>query len=152
LELIKGGRQFRCRIDLNSGVAQLSISGLPEFAPKASTKISGPGEFHVMFSNVDRELLLWVNGELAKFDAPTTYPDLKNNEPVRTPPSPGVEAATDLSPVGIAAEGGAKVTVSHVKIWRDIFYRAQGEDWWIPKFVKEDGLSNIIELQPNQFF
>ena len=153
LELVKGGLQFRCRIELENGEAQLSISGLADFAPKASTKVSGPGEYHVMFSNVDQELLLWVNGELAKFDAPTTYPDLNNSEPVRTPPTPGVDKATDLSPVGIAVEGGAKVAVSSCEnSARHFLSRCKADDWWIPKFVKEDGISNVVELQANQFF
>ena len=121
LELVKGGRQFRCRVDLTNGQAKLSISNQPGYAPVAETKIRGPGTYQVTFSNIDEQLLLWVNNQLVDFDTPTEYPNLNNSRPVEIAPRPGSDRATDFSPVGIAAEG-ALVTLSHVKIWRDVYY------------------------------
>ena len=66
-----------------------------------------------MFSNCDRELLLWINGKVVKFDEPTTYGDLHDTVPTRL----------DLSPVGVASLGG-KMKLSHLKIFRDIYYIA----------------------------
>ena len=123
LELVKGGRQFRCRIDLASGDAKLSISGLGDFGPTASTPIHGAGSYEVSFANVDQQLILWVDGKVITFNAPTIYDDLNNSTPVEISPRPGSDVATDLSPVGVAVEGGASVAVSHLKIGRDIYYR-----------------------------
>ena len=53
----------------------------------------GPGKYNLIFSNCDRELLLWINGNVVKFDTPTTYGDLNNTRPTQL----------DLSPVGIAS-------------------------------------------------
>ena len=116
LELVKGGRQFRCRIDLATGDAKLSISGLADFAPTASAPIRGPGTFDVSFANVDQQLILWVDGKVIAFNGPTSYDDLNNATPVEIAPRPGSDVATDLSPVGIGVEGGASVAVSHLKV------------------------------------
>jgi signal peptidase I len=48
-----------------------------------------------------------------KFDSPTTYGDLNNAHP--TP--------YDLTPVGVASQG-AKLKLSHLKVFRDIYYIA----------------------------
>ena len=49
-------------------------------------------------SNVDHELLLWVDGAVVKFDSPTTYAseDL-------VAPAYSAEDAADLEPVGAQA-------------------------------------------------
>ena len=127
LELVKGGRQFRCQIDLTTGEAKLSISGQPDFAPSAKTAIHGPGNYDLRFSNVDQQLLFWVNNTLVDFSVPTTYESLRNDEPIAIRPVPGSEQATDLSPVGIAVDGGASVDVSHLNIRRDIYYLSRDD-------------------------
>ncbi|HTQ40916.1 MAG TPA: signal peptidase I [Pirellulales bacterium] len=147
LELVKGGRQFRCHIDLASGLAKLSISGKPDFAPTAATAIRAPGTYQVRFSNVDEQLLLWINDMLVDFNAPTSYAPLNNTEAVVTAPVPGSEEATDLSPVGIAAEPGAVLDVSHLKIRRDVYYLSR-EDNVYPG----NRLRSSIDLQADQFF
>ncbi len=97
LELVKGGRKFQCRLDAASGKAALSISGddMQAFHPAAETTFRGPGKYNLMFSNCDRQLLLWINDSVVKFDSPTTYGDLNNAHP--TP--------SDLTPVGVASQG-----------------------------------------------
>jgi signal peptidase I len=118
-ELVKGGRQFRCRIDLASGRAAFSISGpdTAAFRPTAATALSGRGSHRVMFSNAEDQLLLWVDGSLVMFDAPTSYDSrvLGDQFP---------QAADLLSPAGIASQG-ADVTVSHLKLLRDNYYIAE---------------------------
>ncbi|MBN2578573.1 MAG: signal peptidase I [Pirellulales bacterium] len=115
LELVKGGRQFQCRIDVATGRATLSISGpLPEpFHPQAETSLRGPGTYQVRFANCDQKLYLWINEKSTAFDQPTEYGDLGNHQP----------QPEDLQPVGIAS-AGADVTVRHLKIFRDIHYIA----------------------------
>ena len=156
-ELVRGGRQFRCRIDLNNGNAELSIvpkhnSPNPEFAPKANTSIHGPGTYDVCFANVDEQLLLWINGRVVDFDGPTTYPSLGNNTYI--PPAPDKTAATDLLPAGIAVEGSAALEVSHVKLLRDIYYTVDENNGELRRagFIKQQDVSNTKDLGAGQYF
>jgi signal peptidase I len=114
-ELCKGGRRFHCRIDVATGQATLSISGhdMEQFQPTATTNVRGPGRHEVMLSNCDNELRLWIDGRVVEFDRPTTYDDLKNSIPEKS----------DRMPVGVASVG-AKATLSHLAIFRDIYYIA----------------------------
>lgn len=116
VELVEGGRRFRCRFDLSSGQAELSISGMDmiDFRPVAATAVRAPGIHRVRFANCDNQLLLWVDDRLVEFDRPTTFPELGNHRP--TP--------ADLSPVGIAASG-ASLKVEKLRILRDIYYIAR---------------------------
>ncbi|MHC4401331.1 MAG: signal peptidase I [Planctomycetota bacterium] len=113
-ELVEGGRVFGCRIDLANGKAVMSIDGLTEFRPVAETGVCGPGTYEIMFSNVDDELLLWVDGDVVDFDGPTTYGPLGNTRPKKD----------DLQPARIGSRGAA-IRVDHLKIHRDIYYIAQ---------------------------
>jgi signal peptidase I len=146
LELVKGGLQYRCQIDLSTGDAKLSISGQQDFAPAAKTSIHTPGKYDLRFTNVDKQLLLWVNNTLIAFDAPTTYDHPDSFQPVRQRPVPGLEQATDLSPVGIAADGGADIDVSHLNLRRDIYYVSQDDN------VDSRLKLSSIDLQSDQFF
>jgi signal peptidase I len=117
-DLVKGGLHFGCTIDVATGRAQLSIEGQKDFHPAAETAIRDPGQHSVMFANVDRELRLWIDGELVAFDKPTTYDDLGNDRPRSDDTDPG-----DLAPLGIGSRG-AKLTVNHLRVLRDIYYIA----------------------------
>jgi signal peptidase I len=116
-ELRKGGRFFQCRIDAATGRATLSITGpdaernRPNFEPAAQTAVRGVGRHEIIFSNCDNEMLLWVDGRVMTFDAPTRYDSLGNTSP----------RPSDLQPVGIASVG-VKARVSHLAILRDLYY------------------------------
>jgi signal peptidase I len=127
LELVKGGRSFQCRLDLDSGRASLAISGLKAFHPTAQTSVRGPGTYQLRLANVDHQLTLWVGGSVVAFqaapgsqpvqdgDSPTAYrAELLQND-VPTP--------ADLEPVRIGSRGAA-LEVSHLRIDRDIYYLA----------------------------
>ena len=114
LELIEGGRRFQCRFDVATGEAALSIVGLDSFHPAALTEVCGPGTYRVMFSNVDDQLRLWVNGKVVDFGQPTEYEPLENFRP----------READLTPVGIASRGTA-LEISELKVLRDIYYIAE---------------------------
>jgi signal peptidase I len=118
LDLVKGGRHFRCQIDCATGEARLSIDGLKGYAPKAQTDAAGLGSHHVVFANIDRQLVLWIDGWPVQFDAPTTYEPLDNDLPQSTPDDP-----LDLAPAGVGSEG-AGLAVRHLKLWRDLYYVA----------------------------
>jgi signal peptidase I len=128
VELIKGGRHFDCVLHLDSGDAELTISGseaeAQQFQPKAPTTVAAPGRHQIIFSNVDDQLRLWVDGSLVKFgddqgtakDTATTYDSVKLNDHIPT--------KEDLSPVGIGAKGAA-VEVRHIIVKRDVYYIAE---------------------------
>src|SRR5262249_18010070 len=122
MDLVKGGRHFGCQIDLKSGQAQLSIDGLSDWRPTAQTDVRGAGSHHVQFANADRELLLWIDGKLATFDMPTMYGDLNNERPRWA-----ADDAGDLAPLGIGSRG-ATITVSHLRVLRDVYYIAARND------------------------
>ncbi|MGE0609364.1 MAG: signal peptidase I [Pirellulales bacterium] len=113
LELVEGERRFQCRLDVATGQARLSIDGVEDFSPVADTAVRGGGTYKVLFSNIDDELLLLVDGKLADFNGSTRYDEQElHNE---------IAGEADLAPVGIAAEG-VPLTVEHLKVWRDIYY------------------------------
>lgn len=118
-DLVKGGRHFTCTIDVATGQARLSIDGLPDWNPAASTPFKGAGKHHVRFANVDRELTLWIDGRVIDFDSPTTYDDLGNDRPQSTPQDMG-----DLAPAGIGSRGTA-LSINHLRLLRDIYYIAE---------------------------
>ncbi|MGQ9575943.1 MAG: signal peptidase I [Thermoguttaceae bacterium] len=114
LVLVEGGRLFQCALDLSDGTATLSISGLEGFRPTGRTAVSKPGTYRLRFANVDDQLVLWVDGSVVQLDSPAQYdpgPD----------PLPDQQ---DLVPVRIGSRGAA-VTLSHLRLFRDVYYIAQ---------------------------
>ena len=111
-KLIEGGRDMLCTIDVATGKAVLTISG-ESFQRTAQTPVSKPGEYKIMFSNVDDQLRLWVNGDLVDLDKLGTYEPLDNKRPQES----------DLAPVGIGSRG-VKMRAAHLKVFRDIYYIA----------------------------
>lgn len=122
LELVEAGRKHRCRFDLSTGQATLSIDALPEFKAQAKTAVRGPCRVNLRFANVDDQLLLWVDDSLAIFDGPTTYGPFPTASP----------REEDRSPAGIAVEGTA-AKVEHLRLLRDIYYIADNYDETRPR-------------------
>ncbi|MBT6918921.1 MAG: signal peptidase I [Planctomycetaceae bacterium] len=127
LDLIDGGQQHSCSIDLVDGTATLTAaSGVTAIA---STPIRGNGSWTVMFSNVDDELRLFIDGKIMPTATPVVWGSEITAEATRDPVldvvQPGSKNLSDLAPVGItvtAQENPVSVTVSSLKILRDIFY------------------------------
>lgn len=153
LELLEGGRSFRCMIDLNSGLATLSIDGSqqpfdpepdgPENRqPTARTRLKGPGSYRLMMTNVDDQITLWVNGRIARFEGKTTYPRLSNTSPTED----------DLAPVGIGARGAALV-VDRIRVLRDVYYVAQHAKSPLRNYGMVDLPGGVVfEMGDDQFF
>jgi signal peptidase I len=121
LDLVKGGKHFRCALNMETGEAELSIDGLADFHPKAQTTIRGAGRHQVMFANFDQQLRLWVNGTAVAFDDANdgvNYPKLENDLPRTSADDP-----LDLAPAGVGSQG-AGLAVRHLKLWRDLYYVA----------------------------
>jgi signal peptidase I len=143
LDLVEGGKHLTATIDLATGQATLSIDGLPQFAPTAGTPLSKPGRYHVALSNFDDELLLWIDGRVVKFDGDTAFDAAQifgsrdQILPQTSPTDPG-----DLAPAGIGAAKGAKLTVSRLQMWRDIYYIA---DSW--QDMQKSGINLITDFE-----
>jgi signal peptidase I len=124
LDLVEGGQHFRCTIDLPTGRATLAAVGFADYQPSASTLIRGPGKYRLTFANVDDQLLLWVNGDLVEFDGGTAYDvDKVFGDRRRILPQTSEDDPGDLAPAGIGARN-AKLSVTRLRLWRDIYYIA----------------------------
>jgi signal peptidase I len=131
LEIVRAGIHHQCRIDVATGKAALSMTGLDgkkvsfegddgqgAESPSAQTTVKGPGKYRLMLSNCDHEMLLWVNGSAVKFDGPTTYASDELVDPQWSEEDPG-----DLAPAGVGSHGSA-VTFSRLRVLRDKYYIA----------------------------
>lgn len=131
LLLVRGGIHHVCKINLADGKATLSMtnpSGQPigfvgddgktADAPTATTTVKGAGQYRLRLSNVDHEMLLWVNGSVVPFDGPTTYDSVDLITPFYSTADPA-----DLAPAGVGSRG-ADVKVSKLRILRDKYYIA----------------------------
>jgi signal peptidase I len=123
-DLVRGGRHFTCRVDVATGEAKLSITGLADYSPKARTALKGPSKHQIAFSNFDDQLLLWVDGSVVSFEGATTYDaDKVFGKRDRIRPETSEKDLGDFAPAGIGARG-AKLSVSHLQVWRDLYYIA----------------------------
>lgn len=133
MDLVEGGWHFRCRIDVSTGKATMTIqdpAGVQRpfdesTTAAAETKIQGAGSYRVMFSNIDSQLRLWVNNGLVTFDNATTYsrgPDVENERAMR-PFFGGRDNPGDLAPVGVAGKN-LEAHVKRLRVHRDKYYVA----------------------------
>lgn len=134
LELVEAGIKFRCRFDLQTGEAKLSIddveprsfdpaAGVDNVQPTAVTSMRAGTRHTIRFSNCDDELLLWVDGDPVSFEVPTTFDSLAMRTDAENQPMYLDTHPLDASPVGIAVRGGS-ATVRHLRIDRDKYYIA----------------------------
>ena len=118
LELTEGIRDYQCRFDLQSGTVSLEYYDHALDQQKAldevQTSFQGAGSHTLIFSNVDHRLNLWIDGKLIPFPSNGEY----------EAPATSLPTNHDLSPVGISVKD-AELTVAHLKVTRDIFYRAE---------------------------
>lgn len=127
LDLVEAGKHFTCRIDLTSGEAKLSAQNAADFAPKAKTALTGTGSHRVAFANFDDQLLLWIDGKAVDFEGGTAYDaDRVFGDRHSMRPQTSDKDLGDFAPAGIGARG-AKLAVSRLEVWRDIYYIA--DDW-----------------------
>jgi signal peptidase I len=128
LVLVESGRHHSCQIDLTTGRATLRINdgklafigaeGEGQSEVTAETAIRGAGDYKLRFSNVDDQLLLWVDDDLCKFNHATTYRPDSLDRPHTSSAEPG-----DLHPVRIGAKNAA-LSVGRMRVLRDVYYIA----------------------------
>jgi signal peptidase I len=140
LQLVEGGRFHRCRIDVKTGLATLTINtsddrrvpftgddGAPGPAELvAETRVRGPGSYRLRFANCDDQLRLWVNERVQPFcDAQTGKASeaAYANDPDCRPVYNGPAEPADLMPVALGSQG-ASLHVERIRVLRDIYYIA----------------------------
>ena len=131
LELVEAGVRYQCRIQLDSGLATLSINdGAPQSfdgedntEPTATTECRRGRRCQLRFSNCDDELLLWVNGSLVAFDTATTFDSRSYRNDDQNHPRSQQSHPLDAAPAGIAMDGGS-ATVRRLAVYRDKYYIA----------------------------
>lgn len=136
MEIVEAGVHYNCTIDLATGEARLSIEDgqarffdpfdekISNLNPVATTSVNAGTRHKIRFSNCDDELLLWVDGDVVSFNAPTTFTSSSFLNPQSARPMyDGKGNPLDASPVGIAVQGGA-ATVHQLAIDRDKYYIA----------------------------
>ncbi|MCC6493906.1 MAG: signal peptidase I [Pirellulales bacterium] len=131
LDLVEAGYHFRATINLAEGTAELAAldgrTGEPlDFRARGQTEISRPGRYNVRLANVDDQLLLWVDGALIDCGEATYDPDqLVEGGREAMLPWKGEDGADqgDLAPAGVGGRG-AKLAVTRLAVWRDIYYIA----------------------------
>lgn len=109
-ELVRAGLHFTCTIDVTSGEARFAED--QKLLGKFGTSIRGRGDYRLMFSNIDDELLLWRDRQII------------GRQVYDRPPSLARPSDADYTPAGMAAQGVA-LQAEHVRLFRDIFYVPQ---------------------------
>ena len=130
LELVEGPETFQCVINMTSGTATLQSLDSTNRDSRVTiatgeTDLIGVGFYEICFANVDDRLCLWVDGDLVRFDASTSFEGSDVPQPTQR----------DLAPCGIALRN-AKATISGLLLQRDIYYRND-----IIEFDQEEGVS-----------
>lgn len=151
-DIVEGGIHHRCRIDVSTGQATLSIddgqipfrdsAGQVSPSTTGKTSLQGSGTYHLRFANVDDQLYLWVNGKAVAFDGPSTFdspPDLK---PQWSEQEPG-----DAVPLRIGSRQ-AEVRINRLRVLRDVYYVAVKASDEIGGALDYDGVwqDNVNEI------
>ncbi|MCA9262948.1 MAG: signal peptidase I [Planctomycetales bacterium] len=159
MRLIEGGRAFDCTIDVANGQATLKVPDDTPFEGNggteltASTRVRKPGRYDLTLSNIDDQLLLWINRDLVVFQTAAgqnhdgAYQGIAQVSPAWTPDEPG-----DLHPARI---GGTNIEmqVARLRVARDIYYiavdgQANSRDEYDMQFLMSQ--ANVASL-PNSY-
>jgi signal peptidase I len=111
LELRRGGNRFHARFDMSAAVCTLHriVDGREEELARRSVVLM-PGKYDVRFANFDQRLTVWLKGR-PLFGDGVDYAGSLHSGPT----------VDDLQPAGIGARGET-VTVSQLRLWRDVYY------------------------------
>ncbi|MGH7169337.1 MAG: S26 family signal peptidase, partial [Gemmataceae bacterium] len=120
LELSHGVDRFQARWDLSTGICTLfrvTKDGEQKLDSKP-TALKKKGSYRLRFANVDRRLVVWVDGDLP-FDNGCSYAAAAELGPRKK---------NDLDkPAGIGVRG-AGVSVHKIKLFRDTYYTVGGAE------------------------
>ena len=155
LETVEGGARFVFSVDVATGQGTLSCTrdtvhfidpNGSEFKgePTCQTPIRGSGSYQIQLQNADDRIFVWINRRPVKFQG-VPYVDFHRDDPVRLKYS--LSDPGDLEPVGVGAQG-AKLSVSRIKVWRDVYYVSVSLQNGIEYRDVPAGASNMILDDP----
>ncbi len=132
LELNRSVDHFRACWDLASGECTLYREGPDKKLEKLATqptKLKGPGNYLVRFANFDARLTVWVDRELpfgdgVEYDPPDVRGPKDKDLPLEALEARRGPTENDLDPASLGVKN-ATVAVTHLRIWRDTYYRTQ---------------------------
>ena len=146
LELVKAGQHFRCTIDCATGEARCRSTACDDFHPTAQTAVKGRGIHQVALANVDRQLVVWVDGSSA---------GVRHDDDVRTSghehPQATADDPLDLAPARIGARGSG-CEVNHLRLYRDIYYIATEMHSPVNDYPRSSRLSQMNYQELLQFW
>ncbi|HTU17200.1 MAG TPA: S26 family signal peptidase [Gemmataceae bacterium] len=124
LELSHGVDRFQARWDLSTGTCTL-VRFTNEVEQKLTSKptaLKKKGTYRLRFANVDRRLVVWVDGDLP----------FENGYAYSAPTELGPRQENDLDrPAGIGVRG-AGVAIHKIKLFRDTYYTIGGTKQGFP--------------------
>ncbi len=122
LELSKGPDRFQARFDLQGGgvtLWRLTGGDTQQLAASADKVITKTGSVHLRFANFDSRLTVWVDGKLPFKDGFDYAPWIPKAGDTTSDPT---AHQNNYEPASVGAARGAKVSVSHLQVWRDTYY------------------------------
>jgi signal peptidase I len=131
LQLVEAGDVFTCEFELATGECRLlrrrSGDATETVLDTVRSVIGRPGNYQVSFANVDDRLTLWVDkrlpfGEGHDYEGLVVTPDGADGQR---------PMAEDLRPARIAVQD-ARVRVSDLALYRDIYYTHSASGWEYP--------------------
>ncbi|HZZ78956.1 MAG TPA: S26 family signal peptidase [Gemmataceae bacterium] len=136
LELSRGIHRFQACFDLATGDCSLYRLTLKdaklvrEATPMEvkPTRVKGPGSYMIRLANTDARLTVWVDRDLPfgdgkEYDPPEIRgPEDKGLSDDAIVARRGPTKENDFEPASIGSKG-ASVTINHIRLWRDIYYR-----------------------------
>ncbi len=131
LDLVEAGVHHRCRIDIKTGLATMTLEGDARFESvegatptelTAQTSVRGSGKYRLRLCNADDQVRLWVGRRCVEWQAGNrSHPghiETLATRPVYSDQDPG-----DLAPVGVGGQE-IELQVTRLQVLRDIYYIA----------------------------
>ena len=121
VELSKGPDRFQARFDLSTGNCRLVRVGKvsSEELGKAQTTLHGVGKHFVRLANFDERLTVWVDSE-TPFGDGVEYAGQPCDRPEDEP--------NNHQPASFGTLGSARLSIKHLKLYRDTYYTAAGHE------------------------
>ncbi len=145
LDLVEFGVHFNCSIDVATGQAVLTATGsnLPatifgeEASLTAATSLRGRGSYRVEFANFDDQLVLWIDGKVAKFNKPAEFDSRKFRTAAARRPYWTADDPLDAAPVAIGGRN-LDIKLTRARVHRDIYYIAVQHAGFVNDFSDYD--------------
>lgn len=138
LQLVELGIEYNLAIDLSNGEARLTaadasqadIQPLTDYLGGANyvvapSNVVGRGTYRLTMANVDDQIVLWVNGRVAKFDRPAEFDSWQIRSDSQRRPYWLPSRPLDAAPIAIGGQAVSMV-VRRAQVFRDLYYTAVG--------------------------